>query len=68
VYELPRGFTAQLPEALAQLTSADVRAACRRCMNPDAAVTVAVTTAETAQRALADAGAGPVTVVEHDEY
>jgi zinc protease len=68
VYELPRGFTAQLPEALAQLTCADVRAACRRCLDPDAAVTVAVTTAEAAQRALADAGAGPVTVVEHDEY
>lgn len=68
VYQLPAGFTAQLPEALAALTTADVRAACRRCLVPDACVTVAVTTAEAARPALAAAGAGGLTVVEHDAY
>lgn len=68
VFELPAGYTARLPEALGQLTADDVRAACRRHLRPDDAVTVAVTTADHAQRALAGAGAGPLTVVEHDEY
>ena len=68
VFELPAGYTARLPEALAQLTAADVRAACKRHLRPEAAVTVAVTTAEHAESALAAAGAGPMTIVEHDEY
>src|SRR5262249_11903154 len=68
VFELPPGYTAKLPEALASLTASDVRAACKRCLAPEAAVTVAVTTAEQAQRALEAAGAGPLTVVDHDEY
>jgi zinc protease len=68
VFELPPGYTAKLPEALASLTSSDVRAACKRCLAPEAAVTVAVTTAEQAQRALEAAGAGALTVVDHDEY
>jgi zinc protease len=68
VFGLPAGFTARLPEALAQLAAADVRAACRRQLRPDAAVTVAVTTADQAGEALAQAGAGPLTVVAHDQY
>ncbi|MGN6108170.1 MAG: M16 family metallopeptidase [Kofleriaceae bacterium] len=68
VFELPAGFTARLPEALGELTAADVRAACTRCLRPDAAVTVAVTTAEAARDALERAGAGPLSVVEHDAY
>jgi zinc protease len=68
VFDLPDGYTAKLPEALARLTAADVRAACSRHLRPDQAVTVAVTTAEQASRALADAGAGPITIVGHDEY
>ncbi len=68
VFELPAGYTARLPEALAQLTAADVRAACKRHLRPEAAVTVAVTTAEHAESALAAASAGPMTIVEHDEY
>jgi len=68
VFGLPAGFTARLPEALAQLAASDVRAACRRQLQPDAAVTVAVTTADQAGDALAGAGAGPVTVVAHDQY
>lgn len=68
VFELPAGFTARLPEALGELTAADVRAACTRCLRPDAAVTVAVTTADAARDALERAGAGPLSVVEHDAY
>jgi zinc protease len=68
VFDLPAGFTARLPEALAQLAAGDVRAACRRQLRPDATVTVAVTTADQAGASLADAGAGPLTVVAHDQY
>lgn len=68
VFDLPAGYTARLPEAFAQLTAEDVRAACKRHLRPDEAVTVAVTTAEHARDALAAADAGPLTVVEHDEY
>jgi zinc protease len=68
VFGLPAGFTARLPEALSALAAADVRAACRRQLRPDAAVTVAVTTADQAGSALAQAGAGPLTVVAHDQY
>jgi zinc protease len=68
VFELPAGYTAHLPEALAQLTAADVRAACQRHLRPGDAVTVAVTTAAQAQRGLSTSDAGPMTVVDHDEY
>jgi zinc protease len=68
VFDLPSGFTARLPEALATLAASDVRAACKRQFRPDDAVTVAVTTAEQAGPSLAGAGAGPLTVVNHDEY
>ena len=57
-----------MPESLAQLTAADVRAACARHLRPDNAVTVAVTTAAQAQEALSLAKAGPLTIVNHDEY
>lgn len=68
VFELPQGYTAKLPETLAQLTAADVRAACARHLRPEDTVTVAVTTAESAQEALSHAHAGPLTIVNHDEY
>jgi zinc protease len=68
VFELPAGYTAKLPEMLGQLTAADVRAACKRHLRPDQAVTVAVTTAENAHEGLAQASGGPMTVVDHDEY
>ncbi|HEU4732666.1 MAG TPA: pitrilysin family protein [Kofleriaceae bacterium] len=68
VFDLPAGFTARLPEALGALAASDVRAACRRQLRPDDAVTVAVTTAEQAGPSLAAAGAGELTVVDHDEY
>lgn len=68
VFDLPAGYTARLPEALASLTPADVRAACGAHLRPDALVTVAVTTAADARPALEAAGAGQLTVVEHDEY
>ncbi|NVB80434.1 MAG: insulinase family protein [Kofleriaceae bacterium] len=68
VFELPAGYTSRLPEAFAQLSPDDVRAACARHLRPQDAVTVAVTTAESAQAALADANAGPMTIVDHDEY
>ncbi|MBA3464407.1 MAG: insulinase family protein [Deltaproteobacteria bacterium] len=68
VFDLPSGFTAQLPEAFAGLSPADVRAACRAHLRPDDAVTVAVTTAEQARGPLEAANAGVLTVVDHDEY
>jgi zinc protease len=68
VFDLPTGYTARLPEALATLAASDVRAACRRQLHPDAAVTVAVTTADLVGTALAESGAGALTVVEHDDY
>jgi zinc protease len=68
VFDLPAGFTARLPEALASLTATDVRAACKRHLRPDDAVTVAVTTADAARGALEGANAGKLTVVDHDEY
>ncbi|HEY1815263.1 MAG TPA: pitrilysin family protein [Kofleriaceae bacterium] len=68
VFELPLNYTARLPEALGQLTATDVRAACARHFHPDDAVTIAVTTAQTARGALESANAGPITVVRHDEY
>jgi zinc protease len=68
VFELPAGYTAKLPEALGVLTAEDVRTACKRHLRPEHAVTVAVTTAHHAQAALAQAGAGSMTIVEHDEY
>jgi zinc protease len=68
VFDLPAGYTAQLPAALGQLTAADVREACARHIRPDDAVTVAVTTAENAKTALDAAKAGPVSIVAHDAY
>jgi zinc protease len=68
VFDLPAGFTARLPEALAALAASDVRAACRRQLRPNDIVTVAVTTADQAGTALEQAGAGPLTVVAHDQY
>jgi zinc protease len=68
VFDLPAGFTAKLPEALGALAAEDVRAACKRQLRPDDAVTVAVTTADQAGPALAGAGAGTLTIVDHDEY
>jgi hypothetical protein len=68
VFGLPAGYTARLPEALGQLAAADVRAACARHLHPDRAVTVAVTTAESARPELAAIDAGALTVLEHDDY
>jgi zinc protease len=68
VFDLTAGFTARLPEALASLTAADVRAACKRHFRPDDTVTVAVTTADNARASLEAATAGKLTVVDHDEY
>jgi zinc protease len=68
VFELPAGYTANLPQAVSQLSADDVRAACVRHFRPEDTVTVAVTTAEQAQDALSGAHAGPLTVVGHDEY
>ncbi len=68
IFELPVGYTANLPQALAQLSPTEVRAACAKHLRPDDAVTVAVTTADKAREALAASGAGPMTIVKHDEY
>ena len=63
-----RDVHGQMRRTLGQLTADDVRAACKRHLRPQDAVTVAVTTAEQAQAALGAAGAGPMTIVDHDEY
>jgi len=68
VFELPAGYTANLPQVVAQLSADEVRAACARHLRPEDTVTVAVTTAEQAKDALSGASAGPLTVVSHDEY
>lgn len=68
VFDLAIGYTARLPDAIAQVSAADVRAACARQFHPDNTVTVAVTTAEHALAGLQAANAGPITVVRHDEY
>ena len=68
VFDLPSGYTSQLPVALADLSAADVRAACTRHLRPDDLVVVAVTTAAQAEKPLADAGLGALTVVDHDDY
>src|SRR5262245_10905656 len=68
VFDLPAGFTARLPEALAAIAASDVRAACQRQLRPDEVVTVAVTTSSQAGAGLAEAGAGALTVVAHDQY
>jgi zinc protease len=68
IFDLPKGFTANLPELLGKLAAEDVRAACRRHLQPDNVVTVAVTTAARARDALVAANAGPLTAVKHDEY
>jgi len=68
VFDLPSGYSVKIPEVLAQLSANDVRAACAKHLRPADAVTIAVTTAETASAALASANAGALTIVKHDEY
>ena len=68
LFGLPAGYTTGLPAQVADLGVDDVTAAARRGRRPDELVTDAVATAELAEAGLAAAGAGPVTVVEHDAY
>jgi zinc protease len=68
IFDLPIGYSAHLPALVGEVTAHDVRATCARHFHPDDAVTVAVTTSERARDGLAAAGAGPLTVVKHDEY
>ena len=68
VFDLPAGYTAGLPAAFAMLSPADVRAATTRCLHPESAITVAVTTADAALAALSAATAGEPEVVPHDRY
>jgi zinc protease len=67
-YDLPDGFTAELPRRLAAVDPDQVRAACTRHLRPDAAVTVAVTTAAATRTAFERANAGPIEVTAHDAY
>ena len=67
-FDLPLGFTAELPKRLATVDADQVRAACARQLRPNAVVTVAVTTAAATKAGLARAGAGPIEVVAHDAY
>lgn len=68
LFDLPVGYTAGLPSALAGLGVADVRAAARRWLRPDQLVTVAVTTAAAAGAGLEAAGVGAPRVVPFDVY
>jgi len=67
-YDLPLGFTAELPKRLRAVDADQVRAACARQMRPGAVVTVAVTTAAATRAGFERAGAGPISVVAHDAY
>jgi zinc protease len=67
-YDLPLGFTAELPKRLGSVDADEVRAACARQLRPEAVVTVAVTTAAATRTAFERAGAGPIQVVAHDAY
>jgi zinc protease len=67
-YDLPLGFTAELPRRLGTVDADQVRAACARQLRPGAVVTVAVTTAAATRAAFDRAGAGPIEVVAHDAY
>ena len=68
LFDLPVGYTAGLPSALAGLGVADVRAAARRWLQPEQLVTVAVTTAAAAGAGLEAAGVGAPRVVPFDVY
>jgi zinc protease len=68
VFDLPSGFTANMPAELGAISAADVRSACARHMRPEHTVTVAVTTAAQAKDALIASHAGSLSVVDHDEY
>ena len=67
-YDLPHGFTSELPRRLAAVDADQVRAACARHLRPNAAVTVAVTTAAATRAAFERANAGPIEVTAHDAY
>ena len=53
VFELPDGYTAKLPEPFAQLSASRCSRSVRAPPSPRGTVTVAVTTADAAQEALA---------------
>ncbi len=61
-------FHDRLPDRLATVGEADIAAATRRWLHPDAALTVVVTSADQIESRLADAGLGPVEVVAFDSY
>lgn len=68
LFDLPIGYTANLPARLAGLGAAEVRAAARRWLAPDQLVTVAVTTAASAGAGLSAAGVGAPRIVAFDSY
>ena len=68
LFDLPVGYTANLPSVLSGLGVGDVRAAARRWLVPDQLVTVAVTTAALAAASLAAANVGTPRVVAFDAY
>jgi zinc protease len=67
-YDLPLGFTAELPKRLGAVDADQVRAACARQLRPESVVTVAVTTAAATKAGFEKSGAGPIAVVAHDAY
>jgi zinc protease len=68
VFGLPPGYSAELPRAVAAITSDDIRAACQRHLHPDQLVTVAVTTAADTHDGFDQGGIGPISTVRFDEY
>lgn len=67
LFGLPVGYTAGLPARVAELSTAEVRAAAGRHLRPDRLVTVAVTTAASVRGAFADQPR-PVREVAFDAY
>ena len=67
-YDLAPNFTAGMPTRLADVSAADVKAACNRWLDPSRLVTVAVTTASTTRAGFERTNRGPIEIVRHDEY
>jgi predicted Zn-dependent peptidase len=68
MFDLAPGYTAALPDRVAQLSQQEVRAAAQAHLHPQDLVTVAVTTASSVADALSAADIGAPQVVAYDAY
>jgi len=68
IYGLPEGYTARLPERLAEISGEDTRAAITASLHPERVLTVVVATAEVLAPRLERLGLGPLQVTPFDSY